>query len=239
MDMKFIVTLITSLLVLGIALTATAQTIKTTDEISEGLACGATLRMQDLGQDAMGIKLFQNQCKTIIKKIPDASFYGGKSLVMDEVGVHMARTWKIVGEGKIEGLWGKKLKAILPENNCFLIYSLYVKDGTIDNEYPIDKKDLDYFLSTTNYLSFEGRMYTFEEYIQDHGGQGAIILQEDLELKSGQTYGVGVYSSEKSAFGDLKKFIAGGDLPNEGSTIIVFGEISYLKDTSKWGCYQI
>ncbi len=141
-------------------------------------------------------------CKTCDQDIKE-----DKEKVKKQIADSMAQCWWMFGEGRYEEILKKDLaseaveegatKTVLPEfskkNDCFLCYSLFIKntDGFEKGD-QISFNDFYKYLLNNPYDK-AGKKYI--EYFQSHGGPGRVVIQADI--KPNHAYGISFGAKNK------------------------------------------
>lgn len=197
-----IISIITVLLAFGGIYAVFGKTIKTVKTNTEGLACRSTLEAQNFTRDKWYITTFAERCKTLDKTLPLSKKTETKDEFMKEIADLIARTWWTIGEGKIKNLWGETDSSIFRGDSCFIRYAINFKKGETFNT---SREELEKYLFSTKYRSFDDVPYTYEEYIYSYAGKGALIILPQAtpdknmplgkSIRAGTVYAISVVSA--------------------------------------------
>lgn len=158
-------------------------------------------------------KLSPVLCKTIDKKVS-----GDREEIKQQIANSMARCWWMFGEGKYEQILdnGAMAPAFFnldqSENDCFVCSTAPINEDSFE---PITTQEFYRYLSTTKIPTVKDKTYL--EYIQQHGGPGAIQLLENIEPR--KAYGISFLAKNK----DLEGTFWGGVGKTAAGAVIVVG----------------
>lgn len=157
------------------------------------------------------LKLAPYLCKTIDKKVS-----GDREEIKQQLANSMARCWWMFGEGRYEEIFDTLKVSDKSENKCFVCSTALINEDSFE---PISTQEFYRYLSNTKYPMVKDETYL--EYIQQHGGPGAVHLLENIEPR--KAYGISFLSKNKeveaTAGGAATKI--GGGLAFGGTVIAV------------------
>lgn len=215
---------------------------KDVEDSSEGMECWAVLNLQKLGVQSVTGDMVLKACETINKPLIDKDVSSPEG-IQHEIAMNMARAWKITHEGTIkEEMWDTDLVDLFKSGSeCMIIYKLRFNPTPLFGmSYPgITYQQMDNYFAQEYYASFprtdgkQGELrYTFAEYVQSKGGEGAYLFpDEDANgiIKPGEVYAISVGSPDAPFFGKSKL--------SADTNIVMFSTYQYAIG-QKMGCRE-
>ncbi len=219
-----IITIAILLLSTGVIASMVQKVPKTSEKLTEGLACRTFLGIKKFGQDMTGGTLnpVVKNCQTINVSIPGDHKPTNKFQMENLFAQKIKKAWHIVHEGTVEDLWGDKFFGSIVGNDfkCVILYAIDYEDKKASLGLTANMSEFQDFLMTAPAFTDETKEWTYLDYIQSYGAPSHIFLvpKQIYDVKSnktlvndtrhflspGQTYGIALAGISRGAISTSK-----------------------------------
>lgn len=210
----------------------------------EDVPCRVMLEVQDFTDDAVFIKTFENDCKTLVKILPENKQTTSQKDIKRELSELMARAWWTVDEGRIDELWDSDWFTL--NYACFVRYVVEFDQGhrAIPRRMHISQENFTHYLNTTFYRAFDGKNYTYLAYLTDYSGAKSLVgvlpqfkTPDYAYIDQDKTYAISIMSLHTGSNYQYLLPVAGLGLATMNivlsdmlPTVVVFSTLNYARE---------